>query len=522
MESLHLALVGLALPIRREPREAASKYSASIGLIGAAAEQAMGAILVHVFGEDALQVSDSQFKTAREVLADLRDLLRSPVPRASFLTTGVSDPAAHLTALHSATSGFTVLLAERAAGLHAGSGPSREAAMVAAKKVHDFLELLASSTRIRSYLDELPQLPAPVLHPNLLLDELLAKLAASDVLTEKAAILRSLFLILPEVPDTAPDWLGAIERVALAPTDRDVVLLVSALEAAIPVQLQRASARGQGISVVVRPDDPNAIPIAVQHLRRSFTQIADQWNADIGNANGRLDAGVLDCPPDDFVLDLFVLGSAELKKTLGKDAFTAHEVWPFVASALIRHGTPGPYWFLVRLTNDFGQLSSLMQKAFTLGKGEGRASRQAELLQGIEALSKSAPLDGQAKLFTEITKLLKESAKARSKLSVAIDRNRTGTRAFPTTGETLVRSVSQDEATVGEAIEVLLKASAGQPAKRYWARVLCESASDPLDRRPLVSVLRIPELDAAHTAARKALRLIDAMDNGPSMQVEGA
>lgn len=517
-----MALVGLALPVRRDSREPASRYSPSVGLIGAAAEQAMGAILVHVFGEDVLQASESRFKSAREVLADLRELLRSPVPRASFLTAGISDPADHLAKLSTATSGFTVLLVERAAALHAGSGPSREASVIAAKKVHEFLELLALSTRIRSYLDDLPRLPAPVLQPNLLVDELVSKLANADGLTEKAGILRSLFLILPEVPETAPEWLGAIERIALAPTDSDIVLLVNALERAIPVQLQRASARGQGISVVVRPDDPNAIPIAAHHLRRSFTQIADQWNADIGNANGRLEAGVLDSPPDDFVLDVFVLGPAELKRALGKESFTAHETWPFVASALIRHGTPGPYWFLVRLTSDFGQLAALMQKAFKLGKGEDRASRQAELLEGVEAINKSTPLVAPSKIFSEIKRLLNESTKARSRLSAAIDRNRTGSKAFPNTGETLVKAVSQDTATVGEAIEALLKGTVDLAARRYWARVLCESASDPLDRRPLVSVLRASDLAVAHTAARKALRLIDAMDNGPSMQLDGA
>lgn len=522
MESLHLGLVGLGLPMRREPREPASRCSAPVGLIGTAAEQAMAAILVHVFGEDVLQVSGSQFKTAREVLSNIRDLLGNPAPRASFLTAGISQPQEHLNDLLGATSGFTVLLAERAAGLHAGSGPSREAALVAGKKVHDFLVLLGKSTRIRSYLEDLPRLPIPVLHPNVLVDELVSKLAGADSLADKAGFLRSLFLILPEVPEAVPDWLDAIERVALAPTDSDVVLLVSALEKAIPVQLQRASAKGQGISVVVRPDDPNAIPISAHHLRRSFLQISDQWAADVGNANGRLEAAMLDVPPDDFVLDLFVLGAAELKRVVGKDVFTAHDVWPFIASALIRYGTPGPYWFLVRLTSDLGQLKALMQKAFGLGKGEDRAARQRELFEGVEALGGSSVLGAKSNLFVAVKQLLTSSAKVRGKLAASMERSRGVEKAFPSAGEPLLRDVSCDEATVGEAIELLLKSDSGVPARRYWARLLCESASDPLDRRPLVSILREPELKVAHTAARKALRLIDAMDNGPSMQLEGA
>ena len=522
MESLHLGLVGLGLPVRRESREPSSRYSASVGLVGTAAEQVMAAILVHVYGEDVLQIKGSRFKTAREVLSDFRQLLRNPVPRASFLTAGIPNPEVHLSELLQATSGFTVVIAERAAGLHAGSGPSRDATFVAAKKVHDFLALLARSSRIRAYLDDLPRLPDPVVHPNILVDEIIMKLSTADGLSEKAGLLRSLFIILPEVPESTPDWLDAIERVALAPTDSDVVLLVSALEKAIPVQLQRASAKGQGLSIVVRPDDPSAIPMAAHHLRRSFTQISDQWGADVGNANGRLQGGMLDLPPDDFVLDLFVLGPAELRRVFGKDVFTAHEVWPFIASALIRHGTPGPYWFLVRLTNDLGQLKALMQTAFALGKGGDHIARQRELVDGLKAIEISLGLSAGSILSIGMRQLLDASTKARERLAAAMQRNRGTLKAFPEGGEWLLKDASADSTLVGKAIELMLKSPPEAAATRYWARMLCESASDSLDRHPLVSILRQPTLTAAHTAARKALRLIDAMDNGPSMQLEDA
>jgi hypothetical protein len=522
MECLALALLGLAVPARRDSREDASKYAAPIGLIGTAAEQAMAAILVHVFGEDALQASNTQYKSARQILEELRELLHSPVPRASFLTAGLEDPPAHLTELAAATSGFPIILVERAAGLHAGSGPTREAAYIAAKRVHDFLASLAKSTRIRPYLEDLPRLPVPVLQPNVLIDELASKLAQAEGAVAQAGALRSLFLILPEIPDNAPEWLGAIERVTIAPTETDLILLVTALQSAIPVQLQRASAKGAGISVVVRPDDPNAVPIAAHHLRRSFTQIADQWHADVGNANGRLESGRLDLPPDDFVLDLFVLGSAELKKVLSKDVFTPHEVWPFVASALVRQGTPGPFWFLVRLTDDYGQLEAMVKRAFAASKGANLAPRQRELADGLEVLRKSTSVQKTSGLVREVRQLLDAAATARARLVQALERNRSKQKAFPEQGEQLIREVADNTSTVGEAIEFLLKAECADPAKRYWARMLCESASDPLDRRPLVSVLRETSLDGAHTAARKAIRLIDTMDNGPQMHVEGA
>lgn len=96
MESLALALVGLGLPVRRSMREPTSRYAAAMGLVGVAAEQAISAILAQTFGSEVLLKASSHYKTGREILADFRALLRNPVPRASFLTSGLDDPAAQL------------------------------------------------------------------------------------------------------------------------------------------------------------------------------------------------------------------------------------------------------------------------------------------------------------------------------------------------------------------------------------------------------------------------------------------
>ena len=44
-EALHLAFVGLGLPVRQQLRVGAAQFAASAGLIGAAVEQALSAIL---------------------------------------------------------------------------------------------------------------------------------------------------------------------------------------------------------------------------------------------------------------------------------------------------------------------------------------------------------------------------------------------------------------------------------------------------------------------------------------------
>jgi hypothetical protein len=54
----------------------------------------------------------------------------------------------------------------------------------------------------------------------------------------------------------------------------------------------------------------------------------------------------------------------------------------------------------------------------------------------------------------------------------------------------------------------------------YWARLLAESSQEPEEREMLVGILQEARLAAAHTAARKALHLIDAIAYGPAVDLE--
>ena len=295
MESLALAITGLGLPSRREFREPSSQYAASIGLIGAAAEQAMAALLIQTYGAGVLLKTENRYKTFREVLDETRSLLRNPVPRASFLTSGIKEEKAHRESLYGMTTGFLLLATERAVGLHAGNGPSRSVACVTADRVSQFLAELSKSNRIRTYLEGFPVPPHGALSPNLLIDDLIAKLASAKKPHDRAALLGSIFLVLPEIPQNVPEWIGAFDRIAIAPNDNDLSLLITTLETAIPVQLRKVSiGSGAPLGVAIKPGDPSALPIAPHQLRRSFTEISDQFGADVGSANGRLATNLLD------------------------------------------------------------------------------------------------------------------------------------------------------------------------------------------------------------------------------------
>jgi hypothetical protein len=466
-----------------------------------------------------LMTSPSQFKSAREVLRDVRALLKAPVPRASFLTVGVDNAAAHRARLHQSTEGFVLLFGERAAGLHAGRGPSRAVAMVQAQRVLDFLGHLASSTRVRPYLEGLPRPQDGPVDRELLVEDLARRFVEAETPADRSQMLRSLFLVLPEVPDEAPEWLAAFDRSAVAPTMEDVTLLLQTLERASPVRFQRLNAGGQGLAVAVRQQDPNALPIAAHHLRRAFGDILDQFAADIGNANGRLDAGTLDLPPESFLLDLCVLGPVQLCQSLGRQNLTAHEAWPFVATALSQQGTERPFWFLVSLVDDLGQLIGQLRRAFAASERAQFRQQERATIDALEALRNRRQLAPPAPLATFCKTAYTQAETSKQALVAAVERSRGTVREAGAEAEAVLRRVSEGELIAGQAYDAIVGIST-LDAKRYWARMLAESSTDPEDRGMLVQVLRHRELTPAQTAVRRALKLIDAIAYGPQIELE--
>lgn len=518
-EALHLALIGLGFPARHELRVGAAQFAAPVGLIGVAVEQALSAVLVQVLGEDALMSSRTQFKSAREVLQDVRALLLAPPPRASFLTYGLADAAAHRQELHRATEGFTLIIGERAAGLHAGQGPSRAVAMVQAQKVLVFYDLLARSSRVRPYFEQRPRLPESRLDTDVIVDDLARRFNEAETLGERSAALRSLYLVLPEVPATAPDWLDAFDRSAVVPTNDDISLLLQTLERAAPVRFHRLNAGGHGLPVAVRPNDPNALPIAPHHLRRAFGDVLGQFEAYVGTANGRLNDGHLEVPPESFLLDLWVLGPNQLIQELNRERLTAHDAWPLIVTALSSPRINRPFWFLVSMIDDIGQLLAQLRRAFAIGGGGNLRQQQIPMLDAIDALRRRQVLALDNPAVATVRVAYAEASARREAIAPAIERSRGTARDAGPEAEAVLRRVAEGELAAGHAFEAVMGIP-NQEARRYWTRLLAESSSDPEDREMLVRIHRDNDLVPAQSAARKAMKLIDAVSYGPQVELE--
>lgn len=337
---------------------------------------------------------------------------------------------------------------------------------------------------------------------------------------ERARALASLYLVFADIPDDEdPDWLPAFERVNAAPRRHDVILLTAALSRAIPAQFIRTTPSDVGFPVRYAPDDPAALPVSPQFLRRELTEIPEQWHADAGVANGRLAQGLLDLPPYDFVLDLFALGLDVARILPGASLLPAQQTWPFVAASLNVQGTPGPVWFLIRKTKDQDQLRSFLDRASTHG-APGFQRNVRAVLAGIAHLTGGPTSPELEELIGWAARVASVGHGRRDQLPDLLSQKAGTHLEAPEPLKSAVTKAVEGDIPIGDVLRDIAEGrllSESSRQRRYWSRVLAEAATDQSDVAGLVSVLRSADLAPAHTACRKNLRLIDLVTFGPEL-----
>lgn len=81
-----------------------------------------------------------------------------------------------------------------------------------------------------------------------------------------------------------------------------------------------------------------------------------------------------------------------------------------------------------------------------------------------------------------------------------------------------VLRVAHGEIELGPVLVRVLEANLTAPASRYWTARLCEAAYEVDDAPAMLAVLGTASVDGSHSAARKALRLIDFRTFGPPIK----
>ena len=522
VESISLAVAALGLPRRYESREPASENSIAIGLAGVSAELAMSAIIVQAKGEQALRFPSNFYKTGSHIVDDFRLLITSQIPKMVFLTQNVRNPADHISKILELSSKFKLLTKSRAGGLHAGKGPSRDVCIACVNNVIDFINLLGQSSRIKPYTESVPRTIDMPKSYDLIIDDLVRKLNQSSSNEDKAIAISSIYLVIPELPEEEPEWIQAFERLMVIPKETDISFLLDTLQASRYASLIKVAKSSDAIPVVVQKGNYAALPIEPQYLKKSFSDIRDRWYADRGTANGRLDQKQFDPPPIESVYEIFTFQFHVLRITDSEEAqLTAADTWPLIAASLAYAGTRGPCWYFVRKTSDWGQLEAYLTRASMVGRKLKKGFE--EFKPSFEALKAGKPITKTEKYVSELLEQYEQSSVNRGKL-LELSKKHTGKdKELCQEACTDLLRVSNEEMSIGQ---MLIKLAENQytfkdkdgSSRKYWARLLCESASELEDTLGILAIIKDPELAVAHTAARKAFRIIDFVNYGPKVE----
>ena len=525
VESYILALYGMAMPSLRPIKKAETKNAPVCGLLGAAAELLVKACLVQAKGKAAMyqngDISSGVYKFGSEVIEELRRCVRDEDACISYIWNSSEDHKTQKEQLLYCIGKFKLLQAERASGLHAGIGSSRDITVATATDIYEFIQLLSESKKLKPYLKNVPAPEATIRDREVIIEDLSRRYrAAKDDLT-KTTLLRNMYLVLPYIPELKPDWIDAFDRIAESPpTEDDLSYLAKTLSDAHSIYLLKNRGGKDGFPVRIEPNNPAALPIAIQNIKRELNSTPDKFNNDVLSANTRLAEKRLDLPLGEFLVDLYALGLKEAGVIADDDQYlTARQTWPFVAAAYSVGGSPRPCWFIIRKCNEIDQLIAFLQKAGSCGNGYLKR-RLPELIEALYAYKNGTPSSigtqkksdfKELRTFSETRGNIPEEKKM--PFTPAFLRKNIVSDAM----NAIVCNFVSGQQNAGNCLSKALELETLCPGDRKAALALLHLCNGSSDKHGLISVLRTEHLNGYVSTARKLMFMIDFTENGPSI-----
>lgn len=525
IESYLLALYGMAMPQVRPLRKGETKYAPVIGLLGASAELLTKACLVQGKGLPAMykdgDVNSGVFRFGSEVIEELRRYIRDEDGCISFIWEDETQHNEQKKQLLHCLGQFKLLQELRAGGLHAGMGCSRDIAVATATTVSCFINLLSKAKKLRPYLKNIPVPEATIRDREAIIEDLSRRLKSTKTDDARVEFLKGMYLVLPYIPEVAPDWVDAFDRMTIAsPTEGDLSYLMKTMEEAHSIYLIKNRGGKEGIPVRVDPNNPNALPIAIQNIKRTLNSIPDKFLNDVLSANTRLAERRLDLPIDAFLVDLYALGLEETGViNTERTKLTAQQVWPFVAAAYSTNGTPRPCWFLIRQCDELDQLISYMKQAEACGNGYLKR-RMPDLLLALEAYKNQAVMRVQDRRGSPFKDILSYKKKTDA---ITEEQRKPFTPTFlhkyhlNEKENEIVHDFWVGTINAGKALSALMDMDSLDESGKKVALMLLPLCYDDADKNGLVSVLRGEHMKGYISIARKMMFMADFLKNGPSV-----
>lgn len=523
VEAYLLALYGMAMPPLRPLKKAETKYAPIVGLYGAAAELLVKACLVQAKGVGAMykdgDVTTGVYRFGSEVIEDLRRYIRDEDSCMAYIWGDAENHHEQKEKFLHCLGKFKLHQELRANGLHAGLGCSRDITIATASDIYKFIQLLSQSKKLRPYLKNVPAPEATIRDREAIIEDLTRRLRVAKDNATKVELLRGMYIVLPYIPEMKPDWIEAFDRIAVSPpAEGDLSYLAKTLSDAHSIYLLKNRGGKDGVPVRVEPKNPNALPIAIQNIKRTLNTTPDKFNNDILTANTRLDESRLDLPIDEFLVDLYALGLEEAGVLTAENRkLTAQQAWPFVASAYSTNGTPRPCWFIIRQCDEIDQLIAYLKRAEKCGNGYLKG-RMPELLNALDAYKNGDFVT----LSSKKGAVFKDVPSHQAKNEGLTDEQKKPfspafLRKYPLSNQVneIVREFVAETKNAGAALSALLELDTLSDSDRKAALALLPLCYGEENKNGLVSVLRTTHMKSYTSTARKMMFFTDFIENGP-------
>lgn len=525
LAAYRLGVYGMSFPFEGSKRNENAPFAPVMGLLGASAELLIKACLVQANGIDSMYKSGSEssgvYKYGSDVLNEFRQQIQDDAPTVSFIWKNTEEKENQKEILLNGLNKFKLVQQLRADGLHAGIGCSRDIAVSFANDLYQFILILAKGKRLKPYLKNVPKPNTITVDREALIDDLSRRLDVQKGIDGKMGYLRNMYLVLPYIPENAPDWIENFEKATIVPpTVDDINYLVQTLTNAHSIHLLKSRGGKEGLAVKVEPLNPNAIPVDVQYIKRELNTDTARFNNAVLTANSSLARGQLDLPNEKFLIDLFSVGIRDAAGISIGEKFTAQQAWPFVVSAFSSHGTPRPCWGFVKECDELDQLIALIRRALKYGNGYFK-HRSDELIAGINAIKKGTYFDLD-KHPKSVYKGYKVWVSKHMENKIANPFTPTFIKQNPVSQvmSQYIQEYIEGKSSAGRVLSKIVEDKLFGDNEKKVIRVLIELCSEYHVRQGLISVLNNDndQLEPYRSRVRKYMFFSDMYTFGPRVQ----
>lgn len=514
IEMYKLALFGLGVPKFAKSGNEQVRYAPIISLLGASTELLIKTFIVHGLGIKKVYIAENinsgKFVNTKDLIKLLEQNIKCDADWVKELLYSKQVDEERKKSLLKYIAKIRMLQNLRSQGLHAGKGCLRDVAVVLANDVYDLFSFLSINKRFKAYLKNIPS-PEPLVKDREVIIDDLKRYIKPNNIESKLDYFANLFLVLPYIPDNAPEWVEQFEEIKLAdPKDNDASFLVQTLEEAHSISLLKSRGGKRGVPVRVENNNPHAVPIMLETFKRRLNTPSDIFYNAVVAANTRLESGQIDLPCEAHLIELFD-SSIDVVQTSDK-FLSADQAWPFLATAISFSGTPLPCFQFIKYCDELPKLRSLIEKVKKYANGYYKNRADALLLlidskiNGTNVNWDEIPNTGSNAIFKSV-KDYKTKYGTSSKSIFPPDFIKS-TPVKPAITE-IMEAVVAGHLSAGEAVKKITSIGDYSCNVKKIINRLLDNCNDFENRCAFKAILDVNELKSLHTRSRKQMLYID-------------